>query len=254
MIRFWIAFVCLGILSLSAAAQTASPLAEAADYSQFNAWLEITGQSLDEGVTAFAPTNEAIDRLPGVVREVLESDSDLLTRVVMYHLVDGTYRAGALVDGSLMTTEGDPVTLVIGEDRVTVDGVRVTTPDLVSEGVIVHGIDGVLVPPISLPDVDPLEVSGDLVIAGSSTVYPLTQRMADFFSEEGYSDTIVIDNIGTGAGFERFCIAAETDIANASRAIREEESEACRANDREPLEFRVGTDTLAIVVSADNTF
>jgi phosphate transport system substrate-binding protein len=103
-----------------------------------------------------------------------------------------------------------------------------------------------------LPMVDPLAVEGDIVAAGSSTVFPLAERMADRFRDEGYGGNITIDSIGSGAGFERFCVAGETDIANASRAIKDEEIAQCQAINREPIEFRVGTDALAVVVNPDN--
>ncbi len=105
-----------------------------------------------------------------------------------------------------------------------------------------------------LPEVDPGAVTGNIVTAGSSTVFPLTQRMAERFKDEGYAGNITIDSIGTGAGFERFCKAGETDISNASRAIKPAEVENCRAIGREPVEFRVGTDALAVVVNPANTF
>jgi phosphate transport system substrate-binding protein len=105
-----------------------------------------------------------------------------------------------------------------------------------------------------LPIVDPLAVSGDIVTAGSSTVFPLSEAVAAQFEDEGYGDTITIDSIGTGAGFERFCVAGESDISNASRAIEDDEVALCQAIDREPVEFRVGTDALAVVVSPGNYF
>ncbi|HSL26502.1 MAG TPA: PstS family phosphate ABC transporter substrate-binding protein [Acidimicrobiia bacterium] len=105
-----------------------------------------------------------------------------------------------------------------------------------------------------LPLIDPLEVSGDIVTAGSSTVFPLTEAVAAQFEEDGYGGQITIDSVGTGAGFERFCEAGETDISNASRAINEEEIALCEAIGRSPIEFRVGTDALAIVVSPSNYF
>lgn len=108
--------------------------------------------------------------------------------------------------------------------------------------------------PVDLPDVNPAEVQGDIIIAGSSTVFPLAERIAERFREEGYAGNLTIDSIGSGAGFERFCQTAETDIASASRPIREGEVEACRAAGRDPIEFRVGTDALAVVVSRDNAF
>ncbi|MEX1248772.1 MAG: PstS family phosphate ABC transporter substrate-binding protein [Anaerolineales bacterium] len=100
----------------------------------------------------------------------------------------------------------------------------------------------------------PLNVSGDIITAGSSTVFPLTERMAERFRDEGFSGNITVDSIGSGAGFERFCEAGESDISNASRGINEDEVAACEAIGRMPIEFRVGTDALAIVVSRENGF
>lgn len=103
-----------------------------------------------------------------------------------------------------------------------------------------------------LPEVNPLEVTGDIITAGSSTVFPLTEAVAARFRDEGYAGNITIDSIGTGAGFERFCKAGESDVSNASRAIRDSESESCAAIGRTPVEFRVGTDALAVVVNPAN--
>jgi phosphate transport system substrate-binding protein len=108
----------------------------------------------------------------------------------------------------------------------------------------------IVLPYITLPD----EVSGDIITAGSSTVFPVSERMAELFQQEGYTGNITVDMIGSGAGFERFCKAGESDISNASRPIRASEVDDCRAIGREPLEFRVGTDALAVVVSTQNDF
>lgn len=105
-----------------------------------------------------------------------------------------------------------------------------------------------------LPVPDPLSQTGDVVTAGSSTVFPLTERMAERYQSEGYAGQITVDSIGSGAGLERFCVAGETDVANASRAIDEEEIANCESIGRTPLEFRVGTDALAIVVNPSNDF
>ena len=105
-----------------------------------------------------------------------------------------------------------------------------------------------------LPEVDAFEYSGDIITAGSSTVFPLTERMAERFQNEGFPGNITVDSIGSGAGLERFCVAGETDIANASRAINESEVESCRSIGREPIEIRVGTDALAVVVNTENDF
>ena len=105
-----------------------------------------------------------------------------------------------------------------------------------------------------LPEVNPLEVTGDIISAGSSTVFPLSEAMAERFRDEGYAYNITVDSIGSGAGFERFCVAGESDISNASRPIKDSEIESCGAIDRIPIEFRVGTDALAVTVSKDNDF
>ncbi|MCU0507422.1 MAG: PstS family phosphate ABC transporter substrate-binding protein [Anaerolineae bacterium] len=104
----------------------------------------------------------------------------------------------------------------------------------------------------TLPEVNPLDVTGDIITAGSSTVFPLSEAVAEKFREEGYAGNITIDSIGTGAGFERFCKTGETDVANASRAIKDSEVENCAAIGRTPVEFRVGTDALAVVVNPEN--
>jgi phosphate transport system substrate-binding protein len=120
----------------------------------------------------------------------------------------------------------------------------------------------VMVEPTAAPTEDamamyaPDAVTGDIITAGSSTVFPLSERMAELFQDEGYTGNITVDSIGSGAGLERFCKTGETDIANSSRAIKDSEIEACAAlaTPRVPLEFRVGTDALTVVVSAENDF
>jgi len=126
-----------------------------------------------------------------------------------------------------------------------VEATGAASAETVAEGAAAEGV---------LAEVNPLEVTGDIVTAGSSTVYPLSEAMAERFIDEGYAGNITIDSIGSGAGFERFCKAGETDIANASRAIKDSEIESCKAIGRDPIEFRVGTDALAVVVNPDNTW
>ena len=117
-----------------------------------------------------------------------------------------------------------------------------------------------VVEPTAVPTEDPMAmylpdaVSGDVITAGSSTVFPLSERLAELFQQEGYTGNITVDSIGSGAGFERFCKTGETDVSNASRAIKDSEVEACAALGRTPIEFRVGTDALAVVVSSSNDF
>lgn len=107
-----------------------------------------------------------------------------------------------------------------------------------------------------LPGVDPAKVQGTVITAGSSTVFPLSEAVVERFKKEGFKGQITIDSIGSGAGFERFCVAGETDVANASARIKSSNIEsAAKLNPpRKPIEFRVGTDALAVVVSSKNTF
>lgn len=115
--------------------------------------------------------------------------------------------------------------------------------------------------PTAVPiEVDPMAiyapdaVTGDVITAGSSTVFPLSERMAELFQQEGFAGNVTVDSIGSGAGFERFCVAGETDIANASRKIKDTEVESCKGIGRDPIQFRVGTDALTVAISAENDF
>ena len=114
----------------------------------------------------------------------------------------------------------------------------------------------VMAPDVGAPDAmyAPDAVAGAIVTAGSSTVFPLTERMKQRFEEEGFTGEITVDSIGSGAGLERFCVAGETDIANSSRKTKDSEIASCKGIGREPVEFQVGIDALAVVVSAENDF
>ncbi len=102
--------------------------------------------------------------------------------------------------------------------------------------------------PITLPEVDPLSVTGDIAIAGSSTVEPVTVAMAARFHDDGFMGNIAVAETGTSAGFERFCKEGSTDLSNASRRIKSREIEDCAAIGRKVLEFHIGTDAIVIAV------
>ena len=92
---------------------------------------------------------------------------------------------------------------------------------------------------------------GNVITAdGSSTVGPFTTKAAEDWKAAGGSD-VTVGISGTGGGFERFC-AGETDISNASRAIKDEEAGLCAENGVEYVELRVATDALTNVVNAEN--
>jgi phosphate transport system permease protein len=107
----------------------------------------------------------------------------------------------------------------------------------------------------ALPAVDPAAQSGDIVLTGSSTVYPISSLIADQFKAGGFGGDLRIDNVGTSAGFRDFCAeGSDSDIVNASRPINRAELEACRQIGHEPIEFRVGIDALAVVAHPSNNF
>jgi phosphate transport system substrate-binding protein len=97
------------------------------------------------------------------------------------------------------------------------------------------------------------ELSGSIEIDGSSTVYPISQAVAEeFMIATGGDVRVTVGFSGTGGGFRRFC-AGETAISNASRAIKQDELANCRQAGVDPLELQVGIDGLAVVVNPQNT-
>jgi phosphate transport system substrate-binding protein len=94
-------------------------------------------------------------------------------------------------------------------------------------------------------------VSGEVAIAGSSTVFPLTETMAVEF-EEAYSEaSVTLQSTGTGGGFGNFFCTGERSINNASRRIKDSEREQCGENGIDPLELRVATDALTVIVNLE---
>ena len=91
---------------------------------------------------------------------------------------------------------------------------------------------------------------GTISADGSSTVGPFTTKAAEDFKDEGGAD-VTVGISGTGGGFERFCIG-ETDISNASRAIKDEEAAICEENGVEYVELQVVVDALTNVVNLEN--
>lgn len=98
------------------------------------------------------------------------------------------------------------------------------------------------------------DAAGKVVIAGSSTLYPLSQRLVDDYLASGSSSEIRVESIGTQAGIAEFCSNGNVDIVSASRAMTRAETQACQKNRRVPIQFEVGHDALAIVVSQQNSF
>src|SRR3989337_1867149 len=91
-------------------------------------------------------------------------------------------------------------------------------------------------------------------VDGSSTVYPITEAVAEEFQKIEKGKTKVTVGIsGTGGGFKKFCIG-ETDISDASRPIKPSEVELCGKNKIEYIELPVAYDGLAVMVNPKNNW
>ncbi len=94
-------------------------------------------------------------------------------------------------------------------------------------------------------------VSGDIQIDGSSTVFPISEAMAEEFQTANSGTNITVGVSGTGGGFKKFC-AGETDIANASRPIKDEEAAACKTGSIDFIEVPIAYDGLTVVINKEN--
>lgn len=99
---------------------------------------------------------------------------------------------------------------------------------------------------------DASSVSGEIFISGSSTVEPVSVRVAELFEDVAPDVFVDVEGPGTGDGFKKFC-AGEADISNASRAIKESEAEECAAAGIEFIEILVGIDGIGVMTSENNT-
>jgi phosphate transport system substrate-binding protein len=90
-------------------------------------------------------------------------------------------------------------------------------------------------------------------IDGSSTVFPISEAVAEEFQKANQGVRVTVGISGTGGGFQKFC-RGETDISDASRPISATEIEACKKAGIEYIELPVAYDGLAIVVNPRNTW
>jgi phosphate transport system substrate-binding protein len=90
-------------------------------------------------------------------------------------------------------------------------------------------------------------------IDGSSTVFPITEAMAEEFMKINRDINVTVGISGTGGGFSKFC-AGETDISNASRPIKQSEIDKCKAAGIEYIELPVAFDALTVVVNPRNNW
>jgi phosphate transport system substrate-binding protein len=95
--------------------------------------------------------------------------------------------------------------------------------------------------------------TGLITVDGSSTVFPITEAVAEEFQRANPGARVTVGTSGTGGGFQKFC-RDEIDISNASRPIKATEAEACENANIRFIELPVAYDGIAIVVNPGNTW
>jgi phosphate transport system substrate-binding protein len=97
------------------------------------------------------------------------------------------------------------------------------------------------------------QLSGNIRIDGSSTVFPFAQAAAELFSEEQPNVKVTVGEAGTGGGFEKFC-AGETDISDASRPIKDDDDKEAPACEKAGIKYgpvQIANDGIAVVTNKD---
>jgi phosphate transport system substrate-binding protein len=92
-----------------------------------------------------------------------------------------------------------------------------------------------------------------ITIDGSSTVYPITEAVAEEYRTSNSEVKVTVGVSGTGGGFKKFS-RGETDINDASRPIKEQEAATCKENNVEYVELTIAFDGLAVLVNRENTW
>jgi phosphate transport system substrate-binding protein len=95
--------------------------------------------------------------------------------------------------------------------------------------------------------------SGEIKIDGSSTVYPITEAVAEEFRNQQPDIKVTVGVSGTGGGFKKFG-RGEIDINDASRPIKDKEDSLCKASNIKYVQLKVAFDGLVVVVNKENTW
>ncbi|WP_226479998.1 phosphate ABC transporter substrate-binding protein PstS family protein [Natrinema amylolyticum] len=91
-----------------------------------------------------------------------------------------------------------------------------------------------------------------VIVTGSSTVFPVSDTLAEAFMAENDGINVTTDSTGTGGGFSNNFCPGDSDINGASRQIQDAERQTCQDNGVEPLEFQIGADALTVAVHNDS--
>ena len=100
----------------------------------------------------------------------------------------------------------------------------------------------------------PTSIAAELIkVDGSSTVYPITEAVAEEYQKKSPGIRVTVGISGTGGGFKKFC-GGETDISDASRPIKPSEVDLCKENRIKYVELPVAYDGLAVMINPQNTW
>jgi len=100
---------------------------------------------------------------------------------------------------------------------------------------------------------DAAPINGEVRVDGSSTLFPISEAVAEDFGAINKSVRVTVGTSGTGGGFKKLC-AAETDINDASRPIKQSELDLCKKNKIDFIELPVAIDGLSVLVHPSNSF
>jgi uncharacterized surface protein with fasciclin (FAS1) repeats len=96
--------------------------------------------------TVFAPTDEAVKKLPTGAWDALLKDTVKLKAVLSYHVITGHLLAQDMKSGDVMTVQGTPLAAVVSSSEVRVNGAHVRQRDIVASNGVIHVIDAVIMP------------------------------------------------------------------------------------------------------------
>jgi transforming growth factor-beta-induced protein len=174
--------------------------------------------------TVFAPTNAVWTEALANPEDITELDVDILTEVLLYHTVAGTYTAADITDGLILTTvQGETIEFSIDGDAVMINGnVMITGTDILASNGVIHTIDGILFPqanePEDAPMVSPNEPTEATTGTKNETSSEPTGTIIDVAS--GEDDLSILVNLIVQAGLVetlssegRFTVFAPTNSA-----------------------------------------
>ncbi len=122
----------------------------------------------DGPLTVFGPDNAAFEKLPaGTVDTLLQPENkDMLANILTYHVVEGNFNVNDLSDGQRLTTlQGADLVVYKQNGVTTINGARITTPDITQKNGVAHVIDTVMMPPA-----DSTEVGGEAMLRNQTIV------------------------------------------------------------------------------------